>query len=204
MSFDAAEKERTCSCGRPAYKKRLICLACICAEQRVRYEQRRGDRPRFKPDLLHTSKVCRCCGIEKPVANFTRRLKAGVHVGYETMCKPCDKARTYAWRKANPEKWLAIALYGNKERQDRKRAGGWGRLPRGAWSAIVEFFGSRCAYCLVSLVAPTRDHVQPLSRGGSHSVDNVVPACGSCNSSKQDKTLLEWMIFKHGGLHHAI
>lgn len=28
------------------------------------------------------------------------------------------------------------------------------------------------------------DHVVPLSRGGSNALDNLVPCCTSCNSSK--------------------
>ncbi len=37
------------------------------------------------------------------------------------------------------------------------------------------------------------DHILPLSRGGSHSIDNVVPACHTCNRSKAAKLLLDWL-----------
>ena len=36
------------------------------------------------------------------------------------------------------------------------------------------------------------DHVLPLSRGGLHEVNNLVPACRKCNFNKHDKTLEEW------------
>lgn len=36
------------------------------------------------------------------------------------------------------------------------------------------------------------DHVIPLSRGGSNSITNVVPACKPCNSGKRDLLLSEW------------
>jgi 5-methylcytosine-specific restriction endonuclease McrA len=32
----------------------------------------------------------------------------------------------------------------------------------------------------------------PLTRGGSHSITNIVPACKTCNSSKRDRLLHEW------------
>ena len=35
---------------------------------------------------------------------------------------------------------------------------------------------------------PSIDHIQPLSKGGLHSWDNVQLACRVCNSIKQDKT----------------
>jgi 5-methylcytosine-specific restriction endonuclease McrA len=60
------------------------------------------------------------------------------------------------------------------------------------WRDILEQYDGRCAYCGCNLDRPTIDHVVPLSRGGEHCRDNVVPACGHCNSSKGAKTLTEW------------
>ncbi|MDB4875733.1 MAG: hypothetical protein JWM41_2179 [Gemmatimonadetes bacterium] len=44
------------------------------------------------------------------------------------------------------------------------------------------------------------DHVIPISRGGSHTRENVVPACRSCNSKKGDLMLLEWVFLNAGAL----
>ena len=49
--------------------------------------------------------------------------------------------------------------------------------------------GYRCAYCQKS--ANTIDHVQPKSRGGKDTWENLVACCLKCNSSKGDKTLHE-------------
>lgn len=46
-----------------------------------------------------------------------------------------------------------------------------------------------CAYC--GGVATTRDHIVPVSRGGSNIPTNVVPACLSCNSRKGNRTAEE-------------
>lgn len=37
------------------------------------------------------------------------------------------------------------------------------------------------------------DHYIPLSRGGDHCVENLVPACQFCNLSKKDKLAEEWL-----------
>jgi len=59
------------------------------------------------------------------------------------------------------------------------------------WLAILAEADGHCAYCDKEAKL-TLDHVIPLSKGGRHSKDNVVPACGHCNSSKGNKTLEEW------------
>jgi 5-methylcytosine-specific restriction endonuclease McrA len=47
-----------------------------------------------------------------------------------------------------------------------------------------------CQYC-GSTRKLTLDHIIPRSRGGTHTWDNVVTACESCNSRKGDRTLQE-------------
>lgn len=48
---------------------------------------------------------------------------------------------------------------------------------------------NRCAYC--AKPANTIDHVQPKSRGGQDSWENLVACCLRCNNKKGDKTLGE-------------
>lgn len=59
------------------------------------------------------------------------------------------------------------------------------------WLRICEAWGFRCAYCGNGNVKLSRDHVWPLAAGGSDEVENVVPACRSCNSRKSDFSLAE-------------
>ncbi len=47
----------------------------------------------------------------------------------------------------------------------------------------------RCQYCNRS--AENIDHVVPRSRGGTHTWDNVVASCRSCNARKEDRLLGE-------------
>ncbi len=48
---------------------------------------------------------------------------------------------------------------------------------------------NQCAYCRRS--ANTIDHVQPKSRGGQDTWENLVACCLKCNNIKGDKTLQE-------------
>lgn len=47
----------------------------------------------------------------------------------------------------------------------------------------------KCFYCDRELPTEERvgDHFVPLSKGGEHCVENLVPACRSCNQEKSDK-----------------
>jgi 5-methylcytosine-specific restriction endonuclease McrA len=50
---------------------------------------------------------------------------------------------------------------------------------------------NECCYC-GSLLSLSIDHLIPLSKGGADVLGNLVPACGSCNSSKSNADAYEW------------
>lgn len=56
---------------------------------------------------------------------------------------------------------------------------------------IAKLYSNRCFYCQ-SADKITLDHVVPISRGGRHSIGNLVAACSSCNSSKNNRFITEW------------
>ena len=60
------------------------------------------------------------------------------------------------------------------------------------WATLQELWGG-CAYCTATDRALQRDCVQPISRGGRYTLDNIVPACGSCNASKSNDEVTSWM-----------
>lgn len=60
------------------------------------------------------------------------------------------------------------------------------------WANILQEHDFRCAYCgrsFSDVLRPTQDHVVPISLGGNHAAENIVPACASCNSSKGNRPL---------------
>lgn len=154
------------------------------------------------------SQECRKCGEVKPVAEFTKKSTT---TGYITVCKPCRSQReserydaserhqrAVAERAArrSPER-IEAARRHQRVKSGRRRAALAGApicdLTRGEWAVIIDEFGTLCAYCGTSEAGTvsgrmTQDHVVPLSRDGSHTVGNVVPACRPCNSAKRART----------------
>jgi 5-methylcytosine-specific restriction endonuclease McrA len=60
------------------------------------------------------------------------------------------------------------------------------------WGALKAAWGG-CAYCRATDKPLQRDCVLPLSRGGRYTLDNIVPACRSCNTSKCNEEVTVWM-----------
>lgn len=56
---------------------------------------------------------------------------------------------------------------------------------------LKALYKSNCFYCGSNEKIEV-DHVIPISRGGRHSIGNLVSACLTCNRSKNNKFLTEW------------
>lgn len=87
-----------------------------------------------------------------------------------------------AYHKAHPEVRRAK---GNAYRARAREAEG--QFTSAQWVALVEQYQNKCAYCGAD--GPLEiDHRIPLSRGGTNSIDNILPACGRCNRRKHRRT----------------
>lgn len=93
------------------------------------------------------------------------------------------KARSAAWRKANPEKRADA-----ERRRQAAKAGFDGCFTRAEWQALCRACGYRCLACGEKRTL-TVDHVVPLSKGGPHDISNIQPLCRSCNSRKQARII---------------
>jgi 5-methylcytosine-specific restriction endonuclease McrA len=63
---------------------------------------------------------------------------------------------------------------------------------------LIEAYDHRCGYCGRSedeVGKLSIDHMTPLSRGGSNSLCNKIPACRHCNDSKGNKTAEEYLVW---------
>jgi 5-methylcytosine-specific restriction endonuclease McrA len=120
------------------------------------------------------------------------------------------------WRKDNPEKMRIISHRRYEKVKDRHRelTKRWKSehrterniqwqarrakklsLPRTLtieqWHETMGYFDGKCCYCGKAHTM-TQDHFIPLSLDGGYTVDNILPCCLSCNSSKTNKTFEEW------------
>lgn len=87
---------------------------------------------------------------------------------------------TKDWRKNNPEKHAAY----ERRRHLRKMTNS--TLTHDQWQEILKAYNHRCYYCGAPTKKLTQDHIIPLSKGGEHIPQNVVPACMRCNRAKSD------------------
>ena len=85
-----------------------------------------------------------------------------------------------AYIQAHPDKYRAYCV----SRRARKNGADINDLTGAQWQEIKAAYGHRCVYCGRKMQRLTMDHIIPLSKGGNHTVQNVVPACSSCNKRK--------------------
>ncbi|MGW3072754.1 HNH endonuclease [Kitasatospora sp. NPDC001132] len=129
-------------------------------------------------------KSCRLCGREKPATDFL----AGKAKRPSSTCAACRKKLAAQHRR----KWYAKLDTDTRHTlTQRRRAEEYGveHAPYSRLEILIRW-KNRCAYC--GELAQHLDHVVPLSRGGTDTAENMVPACADCNLSKGAKTLEEW------------
>ena len=132
-----------------------------------------------------TAQVCSFCGKLKSIDCFA---KNGTQ-GYRTDCKQCYNIR----RRENATKKKHTAFVCGMKRRGESDVS----YTHQQWKETVIFFGGECAYCGHTTRKGerlTRDHLEPVSKGGVTTEDNIVPACAHCNSSKGTSEWREWFM----------
>jgi len=81
----------------------------------------------------------------------------------------------------------------HKRRASKAQTGGSHTLAE--WEARVIEFNYCCAYCGEPVAKPEKDHVIPISKGGTSNIDNIVPACPHCNRTKHTNI---WVVGQTG------
>jgi hypothetical protein len=164
--------------------------------------------------------LCSTCRVEKSIDFFG--TNPGSKDGFRNECKDCRNAktrltyetnlsfredesiravlnyindrdhilnRTKQWSKENPDKKV--------EQRHRRVARLYGQikfdLPKDFIKILRVAQSNSCAYCSRSDVKLTVEHMLPLSRVGKHCFANIILACTTCNFSKHNKTLEEWL-----------
>lgn len=169
---------------------------------------------RQKRFINMVSKTCEECG---EVFNHTKRNNVSVnHFLARKFCgRGCSDIALSKFRKLNSLKPSMICLEKAKQSNTGERSYRWkggvskvvgyythkaleryARL-RGAtgtftlqqWLDLKKKHKHCCAKCGVNemFAKITKDHIIPLSKGGSNNISNIQPLCGSCNSKKYNK-----------------
>jgi len=87
--------------------------------------------------------------------------------------------------KSNP-----IIISHLKARRYAREKGAIGSHSLIEWNALKIAYNNKCANCRLELKL-TKDHITPLSKGGSDFIENIQPLCKSCNSKKHNKIIYE-------------
>lgn len=157
-------------------------------------------------------KICSKCGEEvKATPDYFYR-DGQTRDGLSPQCKECRNAenllkypekRTYYrnYKKDNKEKLQKYVVkyrqenrdkmnwYSQKRRADMKRLEA--TLTVKQWEQIKKAFDNKCAYCGKEIPLE-QEHFIALSEGGEYTHNNIIPACRSCNASKNNRDFFEW------------
>lgn len=146
-----------------------------------------------------SEKTCRTCGFQGDQSLFRPQTRQCLECRknyvreYESKNREKRTAQKLAWAAANPEKAKLVSrktkfkhrerLSAEANRYRARKMSAEGSHTLTEWLAVCSAAGWRCLSCKEPKPL-TRDHVIPLSKGGSDYIFNIQPLCLSCNSKK--------------------
>ncbi len=188
--------------GRFAAAGRTIdveCRTCGVPLRRVRY---RADRYKY----FYCSPKCRGLFMRGAQASAWRggstEYTCG-QCGAPFLSRPClgsggQKPPRFCSRQCSHDSQRKFPTAADRRRDSnrrasyRRRAAGTANVRRlnrqhteEEWTALVIRYKDRCAGCKKKRKL-TRDHIIPLSKGGTDDITNIQPLCLPCNSAKRD------------------
>ena len=154
--------------------------------------QRREYIKNNKSKVAELTKQCRIRNKEKDTIYYknyyienkeTINLKA--KITYETnLEKFSNRMRVYNCKNKDQSN-----LRTQKRRSLKKQLES--TLTLNQWNQIKLHFDNKCAYCGETKKL-TQEHFIPVTKGGEYTLNNIIPACQSCNSSKNNKDFFEF------------
>jgi 5-methylcytosine-specific restriction endonuclease McrA len=172
------KKEKRAASGLAA-----ICLSCHSNQVREYTKNNKDKVKALRKKRYDKDPQTRIARSQK-WANENPVKRKQIEATYRANHRKETQARSEAWRLKN--------LHKPREYKLRRRAriqsnGQFLILPK----EIKRLYESACFYCQGQQRIEA-DHLIPVSKGGRHSVGNLVPACRWCNASKGNRLLSDW------------
>lgn len=159
--------------------KQSQCKECLAKKAREKYQVNRDSE-------VERSKKWNKNNASKVAENMRK---------YRVLKKEQYLKNRKEWQLKNPDK---VKIY-NARKHAKRRCSiekTEFKLTEIEWNNIIINQKYKCFYCLKKMKKPTIDHVIPLAKGGSHSKENIVASCLTCNCSKGKKDISEFAKFK--------
>lgn len=174
----------------PRYIVNGCCVQCAISQATARHKAH--------PDKMRAAvQKYRLAHPERPRAYsrayakaFPAKVKA-CNAAYYAKHPGKATADKLAWTRANPERHNATSMRTHTRKMNAPGRG----VTAEQRQEILDAALGVCVYCNERR-ALNLDHIEPLLPGGAHDIENIAPACKSCNSSKSDHTLLIWLAYR--------
>ena len=197
---------------------RQSCKSCLPDERKERMERVKDDPERLKRNRAQQARASRKKYVKAMALETTGTVEEWMH---RLSAPNRMRCMTYEERREREREAEWLRYWGNPEH--RKKAREYSRLAHQArpWvmlarkhrrdarlagvvddgSVTVEALRDAWEYmtlCLNCGRELTRDnktveHMTPMSKGGAHSLVNVIIVCGACNETKRDRHFDEWL-----------
>lgn len=147
---------------------------------------------KHRPKNISHTKTCIYCNEE--LTSETAYRNKYTSTGLHNTCKRCSGSASSTWSKNHPDK---RKLY--KHNRRTKELHMVSTLTNEEWNKCLEYFDYKCAYCSRERKLQV-EHVVPVANPKCPGTvaENVVPACRSCNSSKNSHNVYLWLCKKYG------
>lgn len=194
--------KRTCSkCHgeRPAlmfHKGQSKCKFCRSKENKeyriTRKEKIKQYKKEYKEKFPERVKASQKKYRDKHEDDF-KRYKRDFYLRHGYWADPGNtKERSRKYRREHPEIVKACYL---KYKEQKLRNGG--KHTAKEWRKLVSYFEYKCVSCRLKPKKLEKDHVIPVSVGGSNSIENIQPLCRACNCKKRNNYIDYRKTFTH-------
>lgn len=191
-------KEKVNYVNRQYYRKNID---EISKKQKIHYHETKDKRSEYQKEYYKKNKKQELERTSKWAKENPKKVKEKynryVEKNHEKLLrirksyreKPEFKEKVKEYKQSEKYKQLN-KRYKHTRRTNEKNS--ISTLSLAQWNECLEHFNHSCCYCGGSKEKITQDHFIPVSEGGEYTVKNIVPACGPCNFSKNNRPFKNW------------